>query len=239
VFTSAAAMSRAGLNYAGDSTSPELLRAAKVTWQWFDVFRARPVLGRVFLPEEDIPGAEHEVVLSYESWRNRFGGDPEIIGRAVQLNRESYRVVGVIGPELAWPVNNEMWIPLALKPSVYTDRNFRFRENLFGVARLREGTAVQEANAYLLQRSQQVRLLYSQTGSSFAERAGWREFCLPLIDYVSGDVRKPLSLLLAAVGSILLIGCANITGLQLARASGRQREISIQIALGASRARLA
>src|SRR5438105_3382525 len=95
VFTSAAVLNGASFNYSDAGTTPERLTGAKVSWQWFDVFWARPHLGRVFRPEEDQPGEEHEVVLSYPTWKRRFGGDPQILGRSLRLNQESYQVVGV------------------------------------------------------------------------------------------------------------------------------------------------
>lgn len=238
VFTSAAVVNSTDYNYAPDgSSTPELLRGAKVSWQWFDVFWARPMLGRVFRPEEDQPGADHEVVLSNSAWKKRFGGDPQIIGRKLQLNHEFYQVVGVMGPEFAWPNGAEMWTPLALKPGAYTDPNLRFNEYLFGVARLRAGKTIAEANAYLDHRSQLVKDAPGKL-SEYARAAAWHEFCLPVLEMVSGNMRKPLAFLLGSVALVLLIACANIAGLQLARASARQREVSIQIALGGSRVRL-
>ncbi|HEY3929149.1 MAG TPA: ABC transporter permease [Candidatus Koribacter sp.] len=237
-FTSSAVMNGTNFNYApADSATPELIRGAAVSWQWFDVFWARPMLGRVFRAEEDQPGAEHEVVLSYASWKKRFGGDPKVIGRKLELNQQPYEVVGVMGPDFAWPNLAELWTPLALKPSLYTDPNSRFNEYLFAVARLRPGKTLQDANTYLEHRSEMVRQTPGQLGD-YSRTAKWHEFAEPLLDFVSGKMRKPMAFLLGAVALILLISCANIAGLQLARASARQREVSIQIALGGSRARL-
>ncbi len=238
VFTSAAAMAGMDYNYQpAGAASPELLRGARVTWQWFDVFWSKPVLGRVFRSEEDQPGAQHEVVLAYSTWKKRFGTDPNVIGRKLELNHEMYEVIGVMGPEFAWPNRAEMWTPLALKPSLYTDPNARFNEYLFSVARLRPGKTLQEANAYLAHVTQGVKQTPGPLGDN-ARSGGWREFCMPLVELVSGKMRKPLAFLLGAVALVLLIACANIAGLQLARASARQREVSIQIALGSSRSRL-
>ena len=235
-FTSAAIMQGADFNYNPDGVSPVRLTGAKVSWQWFDVFWAKPQLGRVFRPEEDLPNADHEVVLSYTAWKKRFGGDPSIVGRTIELNRQSYQVIGVMGPDFAWPNQAELWTPLALPTSQYFDRNYRHNEYLFSVARLRPGVTVEQANAYLNLRASQS--IASEGQNSYGRSAGWGMFCLPLVDFVAGDLRKPLLILLAAVATVLLIACANIAGLQLARASARQRAISVQIALGVSRTRL-
>jgi predicted permease len=235
IFTSAAVMQNSAFNYSAGGVTPERLTGASVSWQWFDVFWARPQLGRVFRPEEDQPAANHEVVLSDAAWKRRFGGDPAIVGRTLLLNEESYQVVGVMGPDFNWPNQAELWVPLALPAASYSDANLRHNEYLFCAARLRPGATNDQANAYLaLRASQEI----ASEGSGYSQAAGWGMFSMPLIDFVAGNLRKPLFLLLAAVALVLLIACANIAGLQLARASGKQREVSIQIALGVSRARL-
>ncbi len=236
IFTSAAVMQNMNFNYSTGGTTPERLTGASVSWQWFDVFWARPYLGRVFRPEEDQPGANHEVVLSYLTWKRRFGGDPGIVGRTLLLNQESYQVIGVTTPDFNWPNQAELWVPIALAPSRYFDNKDRYNEFLFSVARLRPGVTSAQANSYLALRSSQH--VASEGPSGFGQSSGWGMFCMPLVEFVAGDLRKPLLLLLAAVMSVLLIACANIAGLQLARASGKQREVSIQIALGVSRSRL-
>ena len=236
VFSSAAVMQPASLNYLGPDGLPVRLQAAKVSWEWFDVFQEKPYLGRNFRLEDDQPNANYSVILSYRTWQQRFGGDANIVGRKLQLNQQTYEVIAVMGPEFAWPNSAEFWTPIAQPPNRYFDRNFRHNENLFGVARLRPGVSVADANSYLSMRAEEV--IAGEGANSFSRGAGWGMFSMPLVDFVAGDLRKPLFLLLGAVALVLLIASLNIAGLQLARASDREREISIRVALGAPTGRL-
>ncbi len=114
LLSATAAMTVNNLSYLPEGQNPERLVNAAVSWQFFDAFLAKPILGRTFVAEEDVPSANHVVVLSYPTWKKRFGGDPNIVGRKITLNQQSYEVIGVMGPEFGWPNQAEVWTPSGL-----------------------------------------------------------------------------------------------------------------------------
>ena len=234
-FAAAAIQMQGDFNYATGSW-PLRLRGARVTSQWFDVFEATPLLGRVFTPEEDQPNANREVVLAYHTWKSIFGGDTAIVDRSVQLNQQPYKIIGVMPENFQWPSQTDLWAPLGLPPDAFVIDNI-FNESYFGVARLQANAKFSNAATFLNMTSQQV--IDDPRTQGYPKASGWGLFAVPFTEFVYGDVRTPLLILLGAVSFVLLIACSNVAGLLLARASARAKEFSIRTALGGSPWRLA
>jgi putative ABC transport system permease protein len=205
---------------------PEAVTASPVSADFFSVLGLQPLYGRTFLPQEDSPGKNHEVVLGYKFWQTRYASDPNAVGKQINFDGEPYTIVGVMGPKMTKPEFAQVWTPLAL-----TDKEavVRGEHHFQAIARLKPGATLSQAQAEMNTISERLAQSYPD------DDRGWGAVISSLREETVGEVRPALLMMLGAVAFVLLIACANVANLILARTFARRKELAIRSAIGASR----
>src|SRR6202163_462020 len=218
-----------GVNFTGDGT-PQKIQDFLITPNFFSTLGVQPHLGRDFLLEEGEPGKNQELILSYGLWERRYAADPKILGKVVKVDGKPFTIVGVMGKGFDFPMSAEAWLPMAFDAKERVDRDHR---PLWVIGHLKPGVSFEQVKAEMLTIAQHQAAAYPDAYKDSQLRVQ------PLGEFATGDLTRQYTLLLlGAVGFVLLIACADVANVQFARVSGRQKELAVRAAMGASRGRI-